>query len=55
MGVVLEDELRLAKLRERLEDRPNHKTVTVQVGERWVEDEQDWVSVGRVTVYSSCT
>lgn len=33
MGVMLEDEIRLATLRERLEDRPNNKNVTVQLGE----------------------
>lgn len=35
MGVMLEDELRLAKLRQRLEDRPNHKSVTVRTGAMW--------------------
>lgn len=33
MGVMLKDELRLSTLRERLDDRPNNKNVTVQLGE----------------------
>lgn len=34
MSVMLKDEIRLATLRARLEDRPNNKNVTVQLGER---------------------
>ena len=30
---MLEDEIRLATLRERLEDRPNNQNVTLQLGE----------------------
>lgn len=31
---MLKDEIRLATLRARLEDRPNNKNATVQLGER---------------------
>lgn len=40
MGVTthIQDELRLARLRERLEDRPNNLRATVQAGEATVTD-----------------